>query len=267
MYNLKAVGNQRWKLGAIAGSLVIFFGVSYFLRQMITMTDHGIVTFGYAAARLILAVVLGLIMAYFFKTVRITSPGSIGYQRPIRIWLALILFFFISILSLKLHVIFSMGLTPVQLFNIALIALSAGIFEETLCRGLLFSFFLGIFQSKNQSLLWTATASSLVFGLLHLSHLFNGQSVQTTLQQVFYAFVIGMAFSAIRISTNGIWVGLVIHSLIDFDPTITAQMQGDGSWAADLIIFTPLLIIALLYLVKVNTLINHHRGIGLNSVL
>ncbi|GAX03909.1 membrane protein [Secundilactobacillus pentosiphilus] len=265
MYKLKVAGDQRWKLVAIVGSLVIFFGVSNSLRHAVTMTDHGVVTLTYAASRLILALVLGLAMAYFFKTVRITSPGSIGYQRPIRTWLALILFFFISLLLVKLGVIFSMGFQPAQLFNIALIALSAGIFEETLCRGLLFSFFLGIFQSKNQSLLWTAVSSSLVFGLLHLSHLFNGQSVQTTMQQVFYAFVIGMAFSAIRISTNGIWVGLVIHSLIDFDPTITAQMQGNGNWAAAVIIFTPLLLISLVYLVKANTLIDHRPVLKLGQ--
>lgn len=258
MYNLKVAGDQRWKLGAFVGSLVIYFGSSYILQRVVPVTDHGIVTLAYATSRVILAVVLGIIMAACFKTVRVTSPGSIGYQRPIRIWLVLTLFWLISILLLILHSNVSSFLEfkPAQFLSVALIALSAGIYEETLCRGLLFSFFLGLFRSKMQPLLWAAFASSLLFGLLHLAHLFSGQSVPTTLQQVFYAFVVGMAFSVIRISTNGIWVGIVIHSLVDFQPGITTETQGNGNWASTLVIFTPLLIFSVMYLVKVNRLIN-----------
>lgn len=257
MVNLKVAGNQRWKLGGIVGSLILFFGVSYVLKQ--SLTSHGNLTLLYAASRFVLAGLLSLWMFSFFKTAKLTTPSRIGFQRPIRIWLGLIVIFFASLLVLKLNIIFAAGLKLGQLFNIALIAISAGVYEEVLCRGLLFSYFLGVFRSKKHVLLWTAVASSLIFGLLHLSHLFYGQSVQTTLQQVFYAFVIGLAFSAIRISTNGIWVGMIIHSLIDFDPLINLQTQGNGNWLGYLIIFTPLLIISLLYLVKVNRLLSHQE--------
>ncbi|MFC6253628.1 CPBP family intramembrane glutamic endopeptidase [Secundilactobacillus hailunensis] len=255
MYHLKIVGDQRWQLGAAIGSLMVFFGVSDSLKHLLVMTSHGIVTFPYAAARLLLAIMLALCMFFFIKTGKITTPGRIGYQRPIRTWLALIMLFFATILLGKFYEMSVVAPKPLQLFNIALIALSAGIYEEILCRGLLFSFFLGIFKARKQPLLWTAIASSLVFGLLHLMNLVGGQSLQTTLQQVFYAFVIGMMFSAIRISTNGLWVGILIHSLIDFDPSIATPMTGNGNWAVDLIVFIPLLMIAVLYLVNVDRLI------------
>lgn len=256
MYHLKIVGDQRWKLSAAMGSLVIFFGVSDGLKHLLAVTSHGIVTLPYAAARLLLAIVLALCMAYFFKTVKITVPRRIGYQRPIRTWLALIMLFFATILLGKFYEMSVAAPRPLQLFNIALIALSAGIYEETLCRGLLFSFFIGIFKARRQPLLWTAMASSLVFGLLHLMNLVSGQSVQTTLQQVFYAFVIGMMFAAIRISTNGLWVSILIHSLIDFDPSIATPMTGNGNWTVDLIVFLPLLMITVLYLVNVDRLVD-----------
>ncbi|MDH5018535.1 CPBP family intramembrane glutamic endopeptidase [Limosilactobacillus fermentum] len=40
------------------------------------------------------------------------------------------------------------------------------------------------------------------------------------MQQVFYALILGLALSFIRLLTNGLWVGILPHSLIDFQPTI-----------------------------------------------
>ncbi|EMF0403672.1 CPBP family intramembrane metalloprotease, partial [Enterococcus faecium] len=80
-------------------------------------------------------------------------------------------------------------------------AISTGIFEESLARLLTFSAFLEMFKAKKHALVWSSIVSSCLFGLFHLSNL-TMQSFNTTMQQFFYATVLGLCFSVIRIRFN-----------------------------------------------------------------
>lgn len=91
------------------------------------------------------------------------------------------------------------------------------------------------------------TTGGLFLGLLHLSNL-TFQSVDATMQQVFYALILGLALSFIRILTNGLWVGILLHSLIDFQPTIATGGSAATNWGSLLLIFLPLFVISLLWL-------------------
>ena len=78
-----------------------------------------------------------------------------------------------------------------------LIALSAGIFEEFLVRGLFLSGFLNLFQNNSFKLLLTSLISSILFGLLHLINLIHNP-VNAILQQVLYATILGLIFSILN---------------------------------------------------------------------
>lgn len=132
-----------------------------------------------------------------------------------------------------------------------LVAISTGIFEESLARLLTFSAFLKMFKTKKYTLVWASIASSCLFGLLHLSNL-TMQSFNTTMQQIFYATVLGLCFSVIRIRFNGLSYVVLLHFLIDFQPTIANGAATSSSWGEILLIFMPIAIVSIICLILLN---------------
>lgn len=86
---------------------------------------------------------------------------------------------------------------------VILIALSAGIVEELLCRNLLFNLFIKCFDNTKWALFWASLSSSAIFGLIHLANLTH-QPLMPTLQQIFYAFAFGLMLCFVHIFSNRI---------------------------------------------------------------
>ncbi|NRE73934.1 transposase, partial [Enterococcus faecium] len=123
--------------------------------------------------------------------------------------------------------------------------------EESLARLLTFSAFLKMFKTKKYTLVWASIASSCLFGLLHLSNL-TMQSFNTTMQQIFYATVLGLCFSVIRIRFNGLSYVVLLHFLIDFQPTIANGAATSSSWGEILLILMPIAIVSIICLILLN---------------
>lgn len=247
-------GSIRIKFLVLCLSLFVFFTVGYLIRTNGVSTE----SLSYSMYRLILSVLLAVVMISVFKTTRVTNL-TIGFKYPTRSWLIILgLFYMLVLVSGGLLVNVSNVVRHESLlFRILFMALSAGIFEETICRGLLFSLALDYFQKTAHPLVWAGISNSMVFGLLHFSNIFtNHQSVAITIQQVFYAFVMGVGFSAIRVATNGLSLGIILHSLIDFQPTIGQPLNQANSWLGLLIVFGPFLVVAIVYLFKAERLID-----------
>ena len=118
-------------------------------------------------------------------------------------------------------------------------------------RGLFLSGFLNLFQNNSFKLLLTSLISSILFGLLHLINLIHNP-VNAILQQVFYATILGLIFSIIRIVSNSLWLPIMIHSLIDFQPTITSKTVSENSWLTIIVMFSPLAFLAIVTLYKLD---------------
>ena len=86
-----------------------------------------------------------------------------------------------------------------------------GFSEEITYRGLALVGFRGGYSEVK---VWLFT--SLLFGLLHGVNLILGQGAVLTVRQVFFAFVLGSVFYAIRRISGTIVVVMVIHALWDF---------------------------------------------------
>lgn len=137
------------------------------------------------------------------------------------------------------------------LINSFLIAIAAGIFEEFLVRLLAFSAFLEIFKKNKYSLVFASVASSFLFGILHISNL-TMQSFDATIQQIFYATVLGLCFSVIRIRFNGLKYVILLHFLIDFQPTIADNGTSVSPWGQIFLIFLPIAIVSIVCLIQLN---------------
>lgn len=193
--------------------------------------------------------------SYFLvKTTNITED-KIKTSKNTKIWLII----FGIIMLLFLLIVINVPRNIKEIFNgdsnlflsSFFVAGEAGIFEEFLVRVLGFSVFLEIFKSNKYSLVWASISSSLLFGVLHLSNL-TSQSFDATIQQIFYATVLGLCLAVIRIRFNGISYAVILHFLIDFHPTIAEGTSESSSWGSLLLIFMPIAIVSFICLMQLN---------------
>ena len=106
---------------------------------------------------------------------------------------------------------------------LALGVLLVGFSEEMVSRGILI---VGG-RDAGWSELVVVLVSCVLFGLLHGINAFFGQSLQTTVQQIVLATVMGASFYAIRMSTGTLIVCMLTHALWDF-ATLGQTTTGRG---------------------------------------
>lgn len=202
-------------------------------------------------ARIIYAVVVAGIVYYVLGTTKIFT-NKIQLNTFAKVWGFIFgiclggLFIVISVLAHSALMIHSQ-----TLIADTLMAFSAGVFEEFLCRGLLLSAFVDAFKKQPYKFTEAALASGIFFGLFHFMNLISGQGLQQTLQQATYAFVIGAIFAAIRLTTNSLTWVVLIHALIDWQPGISVDhaVNTITSWPIFLAVWGVLLAVAVVFLV------------------
>jgi uncharacterized protein len=109
--------------------------------------------------------------------------------------------------------------TPLPLVvTVAVYCLFVGIAEEGLFRGLI----LNMLLPKG---IWKAVLlSSLLFGSMHILNVFAGFPLTSELIQVFSALGFGMFLAAVRLRTNSLRPGIIMHALWDF-PLIVLHLH------------------------------------------
>ncbi|MBS9336359.1 CPBP family intramembrane glutamic endopeptidase [Fructobacillus papyrifericola] len=135
------------------------------------------------------------------------------------------------------------------ILSCVLVAVGAGFFEEYFARGYLFNLMQRILNRhdvQQSRMTVIALVTSIVFGLLYLMNL-DGTNTLATLEQVFYAFCMGMLLCAIRIVSNKIWVTAVIHFVFDFSLNIIKGTNTDH-FLEVLVIYSGALILSLIVL-------------------
>jgi uncharacterized protein len=134
-----------------------------------------------------------------------------GFDKPIQLRAFL---FAVPPLIGPIFLLFYCGIAsenPLQILMLIVFTAMIGFAEEALCRGMMLNAFLpyGAMQA--------AIFSSLVFGSIHLVHIFYGMNIGMALLYVVYAGLIGFGFAAPYIrSGGGIWSVIIVHALYDF---------------------------------------------------
>jgi membrane protease YdiL (CAAX protease family) len=99
---------------------------------------------------------------------------------------------------------------PLRLAGWAAVSLAVGIGEEGLFRGLVMTA-LGLDRPRR-----AIVASSLLFGTIHLAGLLSPIDYRLVLAQAASVVGLGLILGAVRIRTNSIWPGVVVHTVLDF---------------------------------------------------
>lgn len=140
-----------------------------------------------------------------------------------------------------------------QILIVFFSAISAGFFEEYLTRGYLLNLMQRIFIKKlsaESSLILSIILSSVLFGCLHFINYAAGASIGAVFQQVFYATAFGFFFALVRIYSNTIIAGAIVHTLIDFQPEINAPVTVEP-WTHILLWSFPLFVLSFILILVI----------------
>ncbi|KJZ20740.1 CPBP family intramembrane glutamic endopeptidase [Loktanella sp. S4079] len=94
---------------------------------------------------------------------------------------------------------------------LVVVPLLIGITEEIVFRGVLL-------RALNDRLpvFWAMLISAALFALMHFINDLNGQPWMATLQQVGFAFLVGVFLAAVALRTGNLWGVIIWHALWDF---------------------------------------------------
>jgi membrane protease YdiL (CAAX protease family) len=198
---------------------------------------------GEGVLRLSISLIFSFVIFYVIKTFKIFENYKIdSNSKKLFIFYCFLLLLFILVIGVPNNFLILSKIGVSKFLIVFFNALSAGLFEEFLVRGLCFEYFIDKLPKSKFNLLYSSIISSIIFGFLHISNI-SMQSTTATMQQIFYASCFGMAFCLIRIFTNGLLIPIFLHFLIDFQPDIVNAMP-ESSWISLIILFTPLTIFA-----------------------
>ena len=91
-----------------------------------------------------------------------------------------------------------------------------GLFEEIFFRGIIENELLEKYSSNKKEILISIIISGVVFGAVHLTNLFAGQDLLTTMMQFVQTTAIGILFGTVYYKTRNIWAMIFLHSFYDF---------------------------------------------------
>lgn len=103
----------------------------------------------------------------------------------------------------------------ITMLNTVIYCISIGLWEETLCRGLLLTNMLKKWGNTKKGLVISIILSSVIFGGLHIISAFNAGLIPALIQ-VSYASIMGILLAIIYIKTKSLWSVIVLHIILNF---------------------------------------------------
>jgi len=112
------------------------------------------------------------------------------------------------------------GPTSLLLLTLAgtLVAASA---EEVIFRG----YMLNLLKKNGYTLLRSLVISSLIFSLIHIVNIFRYEDVWAILNQVIFAFALGMLFGSVYALTNNLLLVCIFHFFINIPSAVRRIME------------------------------------------
>lgn len=149
-----------------------------------------------------------------------------------------------------------------------LLIFTAGLMEEVLFRGVIQGYIASRYSGKSPGNI--CLISALLFAIVHLTNL-QYSDLDGVLQQVVYAFIMGLLFGILLIRTKSIWLLGFVHGAVNFlsyrcsDDVVVGQNNGPvsyqitlsdlGNIAGEIFVLSPIILIywLLLRTMKPNT--------------
>lgn len=176
----------------------------FFISKILPFTDY---TNNFLAQLLVVCIVVAYIKLKHEYDIFKFNLTTFIYG----LWLGSFIFIVILLNILtNIETIRTIDFTLTTIVLLLLSNITIGLFEEILCRGIIFNSFL-----KNNTPIRAALISSGLFGAVHLLNLTHSNDYIGTITQVMYAMFLGMLFATIYYVTKNIWSVIFLHSALD----------------------------------------------------
>ncbi|WP_242651988.1 MULTISPECIES: CPBP family intramembrane glutamic endopeptidase [Leuconostoc] len=217
-------------------------------------------------------VMLGILLLFIFLIIKLVNSISHGgkiFQQKLTLstfqqimtGVVFLYFLFLYFQNGNVQSVLSLAHSPIKIIIACFaIAMGAGFFEEYFVRGYLFNIcqrILNKYGLEKNRLTIISAVTSIIFGLIHLSNL-SVDPAQAVYQQVFYATCIGLLFAAIRIVTNNIFIGAILHFLFDFQVDIY-KVSSPDTWSSIIIVFLPIAVISMILIKSLDRSVEKQR--------
>ncbi len=204
---------------------------------------------------------------YIFKVSKTSFKDSVKLTLPIVI-ISVIVLFFNSIDMLGSKINYN------NLVSLIFYAILIGLFEEIFFRGIIENELLESFSDNKKQILTSIILSGMIFGGVHLTNLFVGQDLLTTMMQFVQTTAIGILFGTIYYKTKNIWALVFLHSFYDLAVFLSSSnLILDCGYAENvpisITVFSMVgsLILSLVYIVYAFSLLESSKGKLYNTVL
>ncbi len=124
--------------------------------------------------------------------------------------------FIASIISVINSIKVGSTLSAATIINLLILYFAVGCSEEFLFRGWLQNSLLEKFNKNKKQVLLSIIVTSIIFGLVHMANVGDGQSLHDTILQVISAASGGFFYGAVYYKTKNIWSVVFLHGFWDF---------------------------------------------------
>lgn len=107
--------------------------------------------------------------------------------------------------------------------------LQPGITEEIFYRGMVFGGLMHIRADKKNRVLVAFLASTLLFALIHMINMIDGQSLIGTVNQILFVTAMGSLFAAAYLRSRNLWGPIILHSFHDAFAMFLVRAAGASS--------------------------------------
>lgn len=175
----------------------------------------------YLTKEVIIRFLPALIIAVMFKTKDVLSPSKTSVKSFFKGMLSGGVFVAIIITGCMAALIELLGEEgntlkgPAEILCFILFTLSIGYSEELFCRGTITELLLRKHGNSKKGIWFSVFISGAIFGVMHITNVFNGQPLDETLLQVVCNIMTGFYLGAIYARHRNIHVVAVLHGFLD----------------------------------------------------
>lgn len=151
------------------------------------------------------------------KKLGFSNTFNLNLSKPIKsLWLILPLIMLVLINCFSDMKLVTVTNSPLIFILYTFLFLSTGFIEEMLFRGIGFNLINNKFGKNNKGFYLSLFIPNFLFGFSHITHLFDGtMPLMNFLNQISYATILGIFFTAIYLRCNTLWIPILFHGLID----------------------------------------------------
>jgi membrane protease YdiL (CAAX protease family) len=150
--------------------------------------------------------------SYIFRWKKVPIRKSLGLALPPVI---------IGILTFTFNFSNALAYNFIDVIGLLFYCITIGLTEEFLVRGWVLTEFIERYGFDYKHVKLSILASALIFGLMHLTNIFAGQTVFETLMQVIQTTGMGYLLGTVFYRTRNIWSVVFIHAFYDFSLMLT----------------------------------------------